>query len=343
MKKVVLLLNYPPANESWYNGFFDNIGETRIYGISNLSMKLRYSKVFSFVNFAAKFFLAFKGILKTKPNDILIILDNTFTGTMCGLISSCLNLKRNILLVNMIDHEGKGSFFGIKKLVYKTAFRKIYATANSAELIDFYTGKYNIPEGRLFELADTFAGFDDYICRSGKNEAKKYDVFCGGSSHRDWELFLDVAASFPGKNFVGIAPKKNFNLKSSEQNNVDFYFDVDFPLFIDTMRNSSVCFLPLSTRSQAGQMVIFQAGLLEKPVVITETMAIKKYIRHNENGILVGINDKEGAVSEISRLLSDEPLQKKLGKALNGDIKKYSQGEFSEKLNAVIKQAFCQY
>jgi glycosyltransferase involved in cell wall biosynthesis len=291
----------------------------------------------SFVNFLAKFFLSFKSIRRSKPGDLIVVLDNTFMGICCGLLSKWFAPGRDILLVNMIDHGGSKNFRKLKKRIYHPAFTKIFATVNSADLIEYYSEEYRIPQNRLFELPDTFAGLEGEIDNILKIvHPPKYDVFCGGSSHRDWGLFLEVAKAFPDKKFVGIARRKQLDQELNLPSNVGFYFDVDYALFITTMQQSAVCLLPLQTKSQAGQIVILQAGLLKKPVVITETVAIKKYIRHNENGLLVPIADKENIVAELNRLFSDAELCERLGSALNEDVKKYSQEEFAAELNLII-------
>jgi len=287
IQKIILLLNYLPDENTWFNKVFSKYGKVSIYGISDLPKKLRYNRFLSLINFIAKFILACKGISKTKKNDILIIWDNTFTGVISGILAYIFNKKFTIILINMIDHGGSKIFLSIKKKLYKIAFKKIIATVNSAELKNKYAEQLNIPLERIYELADTFAGFGDYLSNENKLKVKnEYDVFCGGSSHRDWKLFIETAKLFPDKKFVGIAREKHFDKKIIIPENTEILFDADFSIFIEKLKKSRVCLIPLLTQSQAGQMVIFQAGLLKKPVVTTKTVAIQKYIRNNKNGIL---------------------------------------------------------
>ena len=62
-----------------------------------------------------------------------------------------------------------------------------------------------------------------------KNDAECQDkgyIFSGGSSYRDWDLFIDVAKKLSTCKFVGIARRSKFP-NTQLPPNVEMHFDVN--------------------------------------------------------------------------------------------------------------------
>ncbi len=71
-----------------------------------------------------------------------------------------------------------------------------------------------------------------------------------------------------------------------------------------------ICVFP--SRYEPFGAVVIEAWGTEKPLITAKAAGPKAYVSHEENGLLVEIDDIEGLASAINRLISDKTLQKEL-------------------------------
>lgn len=86
------------------------------------------------------------------------------------------------------------------------------------------------------------------------------------------------------------------------------------------MRRAAVVAIPLlpSERS-TGQVVLFEAMALGKPVVATRATGTIDYLRDGENALLVAPGDADALAAAVNRLLQDRECARRLGLAAAQD------------------------
>jgi len=75
----------------------------------------------------------------------------------------------------------------------------------------------------------------------------------------------------------------------------------------------------LPAERSTGQVVLFEAMAMGKPVVATRAVGTSDYIRDNENGLLVNPGDPAGLAAAIHRLIQDPALAARLGSTAHSD------------------------
>lgn len=95
--------------------------------------------------------------------------------------------------------------------------------------------------------------------------------------------------------------------------------------------------MPINVKTQGGQIVVFTAGLYHKPIITTNTAAIKTYIENGRNGLLCEFKDTTSAIQAIERLMADNDLRERLGEELYNDVKKLTPSHFVNLLFEFLK------
>lgn len=248
---------------------------------------------------------------KRHKVDAIVVWDNTFNGLCCAYTCSILGFKGMIFILNMIDH-GQGNFISNKTKIHLYSIFNRYnirISVNSPNLAELYNKRYNISLDHFFILPDSVFG---YLRVLGHNISDEGFVFCGGSQHRDWDRFFRVAALCPNLKFVGIGRKSHVGDRNYPPN-IKMYFDTPRDFFYDYMSKSTIVFLPLTSKIQAGQSVVIEAGLLKKPVVISHTEAIDYFMDSNCGRIFDFYASDEEVANIIKELMENRQKCKEIG------------------------------
>lgn len=281
-----------------------------------------------------RFVHAIKIAVRTKKDEIVVVMDDTLSSVFISCTLPLLGKKNNVVCLNMMD--SLHSNFA-KKLLYKTAFKRMYASANNQRIMELYSALYVLPKDRFFYLPDCIANWGMKILQS--KETIKCDgyIFSGGSTFRDWNLFIDVAWKLPQYKFVGIARKTGFP-KKQLPSNVEMLFDVDEATFNDYLKKCSVVFMPINVKTQGGQIVIFKGGLYRKAIVTTDTAAIRTYIEDGRNGLLTRFKDSQSAIQALNKVMENDDFKNNLGNKLHDDIKQLTPTHFVDLLTDFLKE-----
>ena len=332
---IYLVMNYWPKEDYWLcSEFYKRHITYRLIGIDSKVRKLRYAKMGGGIWKILRFAHAIKVAVNTKKDEIVVVMDDTPTSVFISCTLSFLGRKNNVICLNMMDslHPNLA-----KKMLYRAAFRRMYASANNQRIMELYSSLYGLPQNRFFYLPDCIANWGMKILqRKEPIECGGY-IFSGGSTFRDLDLFIDVAWKLPQYRFVGIARKTGFP-KKQLPNNVKMLFDVDETTFNDYLKKCSVVFMPINVKTQGGQIVIFKGGLYRKAVVTTDTAAIRTYIADGRNGLLTRFKDSQSAIQALNKVMDNDNFRNNLGNGLYDDIRQLTPTLFVDLLTDFLKK-----
>lgn len=80
----------------------------------------------------------------------------------------------------------------------------------------------------------------------------------------------------------------------------------------DLLATCDICVFP--SRYEPFGAVVIEAWGTQKPLIAAKAAGPNAYVSHEENGLLVGIDDIDGLADSINRMIKDESLQKHLVK-----------------------------
>lgn len=234
--------------------------------------------------------------------------------------------KRNIVCCNIMLKPASGLKGKITRFLYGKALSdtRFKATVTSA-----YYGqsicKYLSLSPQLESGDDRFLLLnDDYGNISGWEadfEDKGQTVFCGGNNGRDWNMVMNVAKNLENVSFSVVMPKAVYEkYQDVKPKNVKLYTGLESDEFFKLQKECSVTFLPLTTQAPAGLIVLFSASLMEKTVVISDTICSREYVEDKFNGLLA--NDEKHFVSLIHDVLNNQKMRLELGKNAREFIKR---------------------
>ncbi|MEM6577875.1 MAG: glycosyltransferase family 4 protein [Pseudomonadota bacterium] len=100
---------------------------------------------------------------------------------------------------------------------------------------------------------------------------------------------------------------------------------------------ADLCVLP-SMREGLPRVVV-QYVAVGKPVIVSRLPGIEEIVTHNENGLLVGLDDLSGMEEAIDQLLSDKELAQRMGLAArNRDLSQWSLTRMDHDIDAIMMQ-----
>lgn len=333
MNSIYLVMNYWPKEDYWLcTELCKRHIAYRLIGINSKVRMLRYAKTGGWK--LLRFVRAIKIALRTKKDEIVVVMDDTPTSVFISCTLSVIGKKNKVICLNMMDSLAPNF---AKKVLYQAAFKRMYASVNNQQIMGLYCSLYGLPKDRFFYLPDCISNWGMKILqRNDTLECGGY-IFSGGSTFRDWDLFIDVAWKLPQYKFVGIA-RKNWFPKKQLPSNVEMFFDVGETTFNDYLKKCSVVFMPINVKTQGGQIVIFKGGLYRKAVVTTDTAAIRTYIEDGRNGLLTPFKDSQSAIEALNKVMENDDLRNNFGNELHDDIKQLTPTYFVDLLTDFLKK-----
>mgnify|MGYP006089922063 FL=1 len=312
--KEVFFLKDSEINEWLTQGFAQREFAINFMGINNSSQLLMKGRLLRIAILHFKYIkLAFNSLWKSKNEDIIICFLDVL-GLYVFLLSKVLFKKRDIIVINIMFNDNDSIITIIKLFLYKWMLKSkfVYPTVTSVALRETYRKIFNLPEKYFYLLHDSYGKLEKY--KKPYSSGDNY-VFSGGTNGRDWNTLVKIASLLPEIRFVIVGPQQK-TLGVKYPANIDYYYNISLDRFQDLIKNCSLLTLPLNTVAPAGLIVLFTAGLLSKPVITTDNVAMNEYITSGENGILVEMGDFEEFATQAQRLLYDTKLQQVFGEKL---------------------------
>lgn len=153
-------------------------------------------------------------------------------------------------------------------------------------------------------------------------------VFCGGNHLRDWATLEAAAALLADDDVHSVVTTAPIEVQVRAVGPLVFRGRVDYASFVGLLQTSRFVVVTLQTdpHRAAGITVVAMALAAGRPVVATDTPAMRDHIRHGVSGLLVPPGDAPALAEAISRLDQDEALLEQLaegaraaGRALSVD------------------------
>ena len=233
-------------------------------------------------------------------------------GLLCAVLR---RPSKQILTEVFLDEARPASLpWRVKTALFRwIARRALGILANSSPEVGFLSRRFGIPETKL-RFVPMYTTIENPEC-SPANDGYVLSI---GRSGRDWDTLLRAAPLFAAP--LRLVAGKRDRLPVPVPPNVQVSRNLALEDGRDWMRRAAVVAIPLipSERS-TGQVVLFEAMALGKPVVATRVAGTVDYIRDGENGILVEPSSAPALEQAINRLLKDPALANRLASAALAD------------------------
>ena len=248
-------------------------------------------------------------IIKHVRKYDVIITANVKTGQLVALIKRILNLKspKHIILELMLDEERKTISWKIKRRIQKfilSSVDVIFVSANNE--VETYSKRFNIPN-EIF----SFLHFHTNIIEPGIIYSPNSYILSAGRTGRDYKTLIEAVKDLPVQMFVISDEQSAKGIPLPD--NVRLLINIPYHEYLDLIKKCRFVVVPLKELVKStGQVVILEAMALGKPVIATETVGTRDYIRSGLNGILVPPNDIVSLKNAINKLANDPPLNKSI-------------------------------
>lgn len=261
-------------------------------------------------------------LFKADTDDLIVVYDNDTSGVYLGLILSIFRPSLFVCKINCMANTSGALYSPLKAVFVRQGYKNIYTTVNNKEIAALFSSFLHLPETHFIPIPDSISDFGKAITEISNTSEKGY-IFMGGNTHRDYNLFMDVAKELPQYEFVAIASSLYKKVLDNAPDNVSVYYSIPERDFYQFVANCSIVFIPLKNDLQGGQLVLFEGALLHKPLITTETIAIHTYF-DDENIIVVPIGDKDLCVSKIQELMENKLMRTKMGNKAYDQIIKFT-------------------
>lgn len=275
------------------------------------------------------FFIGLKILKKRKEINNIIFLQQFF-GICFAFWCKLFKVKKNfnVEIITFIYKEKKGLIGKLYKKFINFAVNSGYID----KIICFskYEKEYYIKLFNTKIFKNINLGIED-LSNQYMNEYKKGDFFLAvGRSNRDYE-FLKTNYNY-SKKLIILCNAIDSNV---ENKNIEIYNNV---FGKDYLKLLSKCFgviIPLKdVNVSSGQLVMLQAMMMKKPIIITKANTINDYVKNDFNSIIID-KTKESLDNAIMKLENEEYYEKLIS---NG--RKFFMDNFTEEqmMNEIGKE-----
>lgn len=235
-----------------------------------------------------------------------------------GLVCAVLRIPSKQILTEVFLDAARPDSVGWR---FKTALFRFVARralgilTNSSAEVGLIARRFGLPEDRL-----RFVPMHTTIAEPQAVAENDGSVLSIGRTLRDLDA-LAAAARRVAAPFVVVAGAAD-RLPEPLPANVRVLRDVPLAESHALLRRAAVVAIPLLPAERStGQVVLFEAMALGKPVVATRAVGTADYMRDGENGLLVEPGDAGALANAVERLLRNPDVAKRLAAAALADCR----------------------
>lgn len=304
-KENIILIDFPlPKQWEFHQGIEKETGDLwKVIGCTSNQLRTniwkkicRYIRYFSF---PWKIFCNRKSYNK-------IIAWQQFYGLIFAFFEKIFHVKKENYLVVMtfIYKEKKWGgrlYYNFIKYIIESDYVDKLVVFSSSEK-RYYSELFNISEDKFF---CTNIGIEDIsdkykISNNGR-------MLAVGRSNRDYD-FLISSLKGTGVPIDIICDTVNFE----NEDNIIVYKNISGDAYYKMLARCNAVIIPLKERKiSSGQLVILQAMMMGKPLIITEAESIKDYVTNEKTALIIEKNKKD-LLMAINRVYEDLSLYKTL-------------------------------
>ena len=254
---------------------------------------------------------AFRLLMRRRRADAVVTMGPR-PSLAYGLLCACLHLpSRQIMTEVFLDEVRPASLpWRIKTALFRwTARRALGILTNSSAEVGFIARRFGISETKL-----RFVPMYTTLAPAERAPDDEGFVLSIGRSGRDWRTLLRAAPRFAAP--LRLVAGKDEALPDPIPPNVQVFRELSLEEGRELMRRAAVVAIPLLPAERStGQVVLFEAMAMGKPVVATRATGTCDYVRDGENGLLVEPGDAPRLADAVNRVLQDPALAQRLAEA----------------------------
>ena len=139
-------------------------------------------------------------------------------------------------------------------------------------------------------------------------------IFSGGRSNRDYGV---LASAMRGLEYTAHIAAQRFNIQQTHlPDNVHAHFDTFGKDFLRLLSEATLVVIPLDRPDESsGQLVLLQAMMLGKAIIVTENRGIADYFIPGESALTVAPHDSDELRKKIDHLMKSSKERVRLGTA----------------------------
>ena len=255
-------------------------------------------------------------LLRLRPRFDAVVTMGPRASLAYGLLCALLRRpSKQILTEVFLDFPRPASAgWRIKTALFRRISRRALGLlTNSSGEVALIARRFAIPENRL-----RFVPMYTTIPDPGRRPGNDGTVVSIGRTLRDLDT-LAAAARLIDAPIVVVAGKRD-RMPADLPPNVRVLREIPLAETHRLLAGAAVAVAPLqATERSTGQVFIFEAMALGKPVVATRSVGTVDYLRDGENGLLVEPGDAAGLAAAVNRLRNDPALADRLAAAALAD------------------------
>jgi glycosyltransferase involved in cell wall biosynthesis len=191
--------------------------------------------------------------------------------------------------------------------------RALGILTNSSAEVQFMARRFRLPESQL-RFVPLYTTIESPAF-APNNDGYVYSI---GRTLRDLDTLLKAAALFRAP-LVLVAGKEDL-IPHPVPTGTQVLRELPLENGYEKMRRAAVVVVPLLPAERStGQVVLFEAMAMGKPVVVTRVTGTEDYIRHGVNGLLIEPGDAHALADAVNQVLRDPQLATRLGQAALSD------------------------
>lgn len=226
-------------------------------------------------------------------------------GVLCGI----LRLPSHQIMTEIFLDRPRPRFlpWHLKTGLFRwIARRALGILTNSSSEIGLIAKRFGLPENRL-----RFVPMYTTIANPGILEQNDGTVVSIGRTLRDLDTLVAAARDIPAP--VIIVAGRRDPIPAMLPVNVQIFRELPLEHTHELLSRAAVVVLSLlPVERSTGQVVLFEAFAMGKPIVATRTVGILDYIRDGNNGLLVAPGNALALAQAINRLLQNPALARRL-------------------------------
>lgn len=253
----------------------------------------------------------FRLLRKHKNFDVVLTMGSRPSlayGLICGILR--IPSKQIMTEVFLDEPRPRSLSCRLKTALFRwISCRSIGILTNSSAEVEFMARRFGIPTAKL-----RFVPMYTTIEHPELSTHNEGYVLSIGRTARDLDTLLLAVPHFRAPLVLVVG--KHDPLPEKLPSNIRVFRDISLEECHEKIRRAAVVVIPLLPAERStGQVVLFEAMALGKPIVATRVTGTQDYVRDGENGLLIEPGDADSLAHAVNRLLQDKSLACKLTQA----------------------------